>query len=134
MPTHPRIIRDPEIQDGRPIIAGTDITVESVMRYAVSGANIGQILRIFPRLSEEDVQAAIAYSLPSPFKQFVRDQAFLVAAISFAVVVIGISALGGFQLSLNLGQNGWPILLSLAPIFVPAAAAAVAVFILVRRA
>ncbi|MGQ0531267.1 MAG: hypothetical protein ACT4OF_01075, partial [Caulobacteraceae bacterium] len=84
-------------------------------------------------LDEQGVRAAISYSLPSPFRSFVREHAFLAAAITFAVVGLTAMALGGLALSVELGRSGWPIALSLVPVALPAAAAAVLVYVALKR-
>lgn len=53
-----RIIADPKIRFGRPIIRGTRIAVEDVLRLASRGLSTADILEEYPDLSEEDVRAA----------------------------------------------------------------------------
>ena len=60
--THPRIKRDPKIMMGKPVIAGTRITVEHILRYLAAGDSIEQILLNYPHLTAEDVRAAQAYA------------------------------------------------------------------------
>lgn len=68
-----RIIRDPQICGGEPVIKATRVTLRTVLSSLAEGATIGEILTDFPSLTEEDVQAVIvfaAYSaqedLPAP--------------------------------------------------------------------
>ncbi len=57
-----RIVIDPEICNGRPVIRGTRITAQTVLEFLGAGDSIEDILEEFPSLSREDILAAIAYS------------------------------------------------------------------------
>ncbi len=59
---HPRIARDPKIMMGKPVIAGTRVPVEAVVRQFADSADMAWVLKGFPDLSEEDVRAALAYA------------------------------------------------------------------------
>ncbi len=59
---HPRISRDPAIMVGKPCIKGTRITVELVLRGLSRGASIEQMLEAYPRLTHDDILAAMAYA------------------------------------------------------------------------
>jgi uncharacterized protein (DUF433 family) len=56
------IISDPTIMMGKPIIAGTRITVEHVLDKLAAGETVEQIVDAHPRLTREAVFAAIAYA------------------------------------------------------------------------
>jgi uncharacterized protein (DUF433 family) len=62
MAKHPRIEIDPEVMVGKPVIRGTRITVELILRRLADGDTLGEILEDYPRLTEKDVQAALAYA------------------------------------------------------------------------
>jgi len=47
---------------GKPVIKGTRITVELVLRKLSEGAAESDILDAYPRLTKEDIQAAIRYA------------------------------------------------------------------------
>ena len=53
-----RIVRDPQIVGGEPILKGTRVTLKSVLASLAEGATTNEILADFPTLSEEDVRAA----------------------------------------------------------------------------
>jgi len=57
-----RIASNPGILAGKPAIAGTRISVELILDQLASGWSIDQILESYPRLSREDVLAALAFS------------------------------------------------------------------------
>jgi uncharacterized protein (DUF433 family) len=52
---------DPDVLVGKPIIKGTRISVELLMDRLADGWTIEQILESYPRVSREDVLAAIAF-------------------------------------------------------------------------
>jgi uncharacterized protein (DUF433 family) len=58
----PRIRRDPEVMMGKPVISGTRITVEHVLRLLGAGDSVEDILRHHPQLTEADIRAAQAYA------------------------------------------------------------------------
>jgi uncharacterized protein (DUF433 family) len=60
--THDRITRDPSIMMGKPIVTGTRLTVELILRECARGATVDEIVENYPSLSGEDIQAALAYA------------------------------------------------------------------------
>jgi len=57
-----RIEINPEVMGGKPVIKGTRITVESILRRLSEGLNIKEILEDYPYLTEEDIRAALLYA------------------------------------------------------------------------
>ena len=57
-----RIVSDPTILGGKPIIKGTRISVEMIMEWIASGASRDDILKSYPHLSTEDVQQVTGYA------------------------------------------------------------------------
>ena len=53
---------DPEIMMGKPVIAGTRITVESILDKLAAGETPEQILEAHPRLSRNAIVASLAYA------------------------------------------------------------------------
>lgn len=53
---------DPSIMMGKPVIKGTRITVEHILDKLAAGENIDQILSSHPRLTKEQVLAALAFA------------------------------------------------------------------------
>nr|QNO45810.1 hypothetical protein OLDMCBNC_00016 [Methanosarcinales archaeon ANME-2c ERB4] len=53
---------DPTIMMGKPVIAGTRITVESILEKLAAGESIKQITEEHPRLSDEKIRAALAFA------------------------------------------------------------------------
>jgi len=57
-----RIIVDPKVMAGKPVIKGTRIPVEQVLRLLAQGLTIEQILEDHPQLTKEDVMAVLLYA------------------------------------------------------------------------
>jgi uncharacterized protein (DUF433 family) len=56
------IISNPNIMMGKPVIAGTRITVELILEKLAAGETTEQILEAHPRLTLEAIQAALAFA------------------------------------------------------------------------
>ena len=56
------IIIDPAICNGRPVIKGTRITVQTVLEFLGAGDEIADVLEEFPSLKREDVLACLRFS------------------------------------------------------------------------
>ncbi len=57
-----RIEINPEVMLGKPVIRGTRIPVELILRKLSEGANEADLLDAYPRLKPADIQAALAYA------------------------------------------------------------------------
>lgn len=57
-----RIEVDPQIMLGKPVIKGTRIPVELILRKLASLVSPAEILRDYPKLTEQDIQAALLYA------------------------------------------------------------------------
>ena len=53
---------DPAVMMGKPVIAGTRITVELILEKLAAGETVEQLLAAHPRLTEEGVRAALAFA------------------------------------------------------------------------
>jgi len=60
-----RIMLDPKIMVGKPIIKGTRIPVEMIVRMVAQGISTSDILENYPRLAPNDIQAALHYAAQS---------------------------------------------------------------------
>jgi uncharacterized protein (DUF433 family) len=56
------IVSDPAVMMGKPVIAGTRITVESILEKLGAGEPAEQILESYPQLTREALQAALAFA------------------------------------------------------------------------
>ncbi len=57
-----RIVVDPAILAGKPVIAGTRIPVYLILNLLAHGYDFEQIIQAYPVLDKEDIKAAIRYS------------------------------------------------------------------------
>lgn len=82
MDYHDRIVRDPAICGGQPVIRGTRVLVRVILGYLAHGEPVDVIMRELPSLTEDEVRAVIAFAaasasedLPTPSPMpLVRDQ------------------------------------------------------------
>jgi uncharacterized protein (DUF433 family) len=59
---HDRIIADPRILAGKPVIKGTRIAVDLVLEELSHNPDIAELLAAHPDLTRDDVQACLAYA------------------------------------------------------------------------
>ncbi|MEI9476563.1 MAG: DUF433 domain-containing protein [Deltaproteobacteria bacterium] len=57
-----RIEINPKVMMGKPVIRGTRLTVELILRKLSEGATESDLLEAYPKLKREDIQAAIRYA------------------------------------------------------------------------
>jgi uncharacterized protein (DUF433 family) len=57
-----RIVADPKILVGKPIVRGTRISVELIVDLLADGWTTEQILDSYPTISAEDIRACLAYA------------------------------------------------------------------------
>lgn len=57
-----RIVIDPNICNGRPVVRGTRITAQTILEFLGAGDSIDDVLEEYPSLSREDILACIQYS------------------------------------------------------------------------
>ena len=65
MAANGRIEVNPKVMLGKPVIRGTRITVELVLRKLGEGATEAELLEAHPRLTREDIRAAMTYAADS---------------------------------------------------------------------
>ena len=58
----PYIASDPNIMMGKPVVAGTRITVELILEKLAAGETVEQILSAHSRLTPDAIRAAIAFA------------------------------------------------------------------------
>ena len=58
----PRIQSDPNVMMGKPVVAGTRITVELILEKLAAGETAEQLLDAHPRLTEGAILAALAFA------------------------------------------------------------------------
>ena len=57
-----RIVVDPKIMAGKPIIRGTRIPVDAIIHRIAQGEEIKDILEDYPRITRQDIKAALGYA------------------------------------------------------------------------
>ena len=57
-----RITIAPDVMQGKPVIRGTRITVDLILRKLAEGASESDLLNAYPHLTLEDIRAALAYA------------------------------------------------------------------------
>ena len=60
-----RIVSDPAVMLGKPVVSGTRITVESILEKLAARETVEQILDAHPRLSRDGILAALAFAAES---------------------------------------------------------------------
>jgi uncharacterized protein (DUF433 family) len=65
MTAHDRIELNPKVMLGKPVIRGTRIPVELIVRKLAEGADEKSLIQAYPRLTADDVHAALRYAADS---------------------------------------------------------------------
>jgi len=58
----PVVVCDPGVMMGKPVIAGTRITVELILERLGAGETVEQVLEAHPRLTRAAIQAALTFA------------------------------------------------------------------------
>jgi uncharacterized protein (DUF433 family) len=62
MSSFTRIQVNPKVMLGKPVIRGSRITVELILRNLADGATAADLVEAYPGISEDDIRAAIRYA------------------------------------------------------------------------
>ncbi len=57
-----RIVIDPDICNGKPVIRGMRITAETILDFLSTGESKEEILKQYPMLEKEDISACLAFA------------------------------------------------------------------------
>ena len=57
-----RVIIDPKIMLGKPVIKGTRLTVELIVEKLAYGATLDDLKEDYPFITEEDIRSALLYA------------------------------------------------------------------------
>ncbi len=60
-----RIISDPKVMVGKPVVRGTRITVEYILNLLAHGATVSEILEEYEGLTQDDIRACLLFSARS---------------------------------------------------------------------
>ena len=69
-----RIIVDPDICNGQPVIKGTRITAQTVLEFLAAGDSVADLLREYPSLTREDVLECVRFSSELMKHHFVLEE------------------------------------------------------------
>jgi uncharacterized protein (DUF433 family) len=57
-----RIIINPDICNGKPVLRGTRITAQTILEFLAAGDSTEDVLEEYPSLTKEDIQACLDYA------------------------------------------------------------------------
>ena len=57
-----RISVSPDVCNGKPVVRGTRITVQTVLEFLAAGDSVEDVLAEYPTLKREDVQGCLDYA------------------------------------------------------------------------
>ncbi len=57
-----RITVSPDVCNGKPVVSGTRITVQTVLEFLAAGDSVEDVLAEYPTLKREDVRACLDYA------------------------------------------------------------------------
>ena len=69
---HPYISIDPEIHHGEPCIKGTRVPVSTIVGSVKDGMTPGEMINEYPQLTEEAIQAALAYDADMAWERLMK--------------------------------------------------------------
>ena len=72
MPVSERVVIDPKVLAGKPVIRGTRLAVEFILEILAAGQSESEVLANYPGLSREDILACLSYAsyLAHEYKAF----------------------------------------------------------------
>jgi uncharacterized protein (DUF433 family) len=69
-----RISQDPEVLVGKPVIRGTRISVELILKWLSGNFDLDELFAAYPRLTIEDVQAVLAFAQDAVRSHYLRSR------------------------------------------------------------
>lgn len=69
---HEYIVVDPEIHHGEPCIKGTRVSVTMIVKSVKDGMSLDEIIKEYPQLNEESIQAALAYESDMAWERLMK--------------------------------------------------------------
>lgn len=99
-----RITQNPRVMTGKPVIAGTRLTVEYILNLLAHGATAAEILKEYEGLTGEDIQACLLFAARS-----LEDTTFMPLAIERADSDMSdyLSNLENYEKRLAQGEIRW---------------------------
>ncbi|MBX7104400.1 MAG: DUF433 domain-containing protein [Gemmataceae bacterium] len=68
----PTITSEPTVMMGKPVVAGTRLTVEMILRKLGAGESVDQLLDSHPRLTRKGISAALEFAANALGAEVVR--------------------------------------------------------------
>lgn len=65
-----RIVINPGVRSGKPVVRGTRITVSDILEYLAGGMTPDEILADFPDLHDADIRAVLAFAAQREHRLF----------------------------------------------------------------
>jgi len=56
-----RIVINPRIMTGKPVVRGTRVPVDAILRRLADGMSMSEVLEEYPNITQEDIRAALRY-------------------------------------------------------------------------
>ena len=66
-----RIEINPDVMQGKPVVGGTRVPVELLLRKLADGASFEELLDAYPRLTTDDIRACLVYAADTIAHEFV---------------------------------------------------------------
>jgi len=82
LPDLKRIVQDPEIMVGKPVVRGTRIPVEMILGKLAYDFDLDDLFAAYPRLTIDDVRAVLAFAQKSVEADYRRNKRKVVRAAS----------------------------------------------------
>lgn len=57
-----RIVVDPKIMAGKPVIRGTRVPVDAILHRIAQGETLDDLIEDYPKLRKQDIKAALEYA------------------------------------------------------------------------
>lgn len=80
MNTHDRIVSDPNVMVGKPVVRGTRIPVARILAHLANNPDLSDLIQAYPELTVEDVKAVLSYAHASVERGGRRSRAVIIAA------------------------------------------------------
>jgi len=91
------IVSNPEIMMGKPVIAGTRITVELILEKLKAGESISQIKKLYPLLTEDKIKATLLWELKTILSEVKQELKKLYKDDLIDIILYGSYARGDYN-------------------------------------
>jgi uncharacterized protein (DUF433 family) len=74
MQLNDRIVAEPEVMSGKPVVRGTRIPVEVVLAHLAAKPDFTDLMQAYPALAVDDIRACLAYAERQVHKSYQRSR------------------------------------------------------------